>query len=103
MKQAHITEHHSRQLFEQLFEGFAADYHLSDASDFLTFQAQVTQSIECLSFRSASDLFEVQGCRSYKAFGGRRRPLLAIDTPVAFGIAWHCRSARQANTVACRC
>ena len=69
MKQAHITEHHSRQWFEQLFEGFAADYHLSDASDFLTLQAQVTQSIECLSFRSACDLFEVQGCRSYKALG----------------------------------
>jgi hypothetical protein len=74
MKQVHITEHHSRQWFEQLFESFAGDYHLSDASDLLSFQAQVTRSIECLSFRSACDLFEVQGCRSYKAFGGRRRP-----------------------------
>ena len=69
MKQVYITEHHSRQWFEQLFESFAGDYHLSDASDLLTFQAQVTRSIECLSSRRACDPFEVQGCRSYKALG----------------------------------
>jgi len=38
-----------------MFESFAGDYHLSDASDLLTFQAQVTRSIECLSSRRAID------------------------------------------------
>ena len=69
MKQAHITEYHSRQWFEELFEGFAAEYHLSDASDFLAFQARITQSIQCLSFRDACDIFEAEGCRSYRALG----------------------------------
>ena len=78
MKQVHITEHHSRQWFEQLFEGFAADYHLSDASDFLTFRAQVTQSIECLSFRSACDLFEVQGKSLRISWKRARRSTIAM-------------------------
>ena len=88
MKQVYITEHHSRQWFEQLFESFAGDYHLSDASDFLTFQAQVTQSIECLSFRSACDLFEVQGCRSYKALGAAVARKFVSDRYA--GSVWDC-------------
>jgi len=88
MKQAHITEYHSRQWFEELFEGFAAEYHLTDAIDFLAFQARITQSIQCLSFRDACDIFEAEGCRSYRALGAAVARKFVSDRYA--GSVWDC-------------
>ena len=61
---AGIVERRARRSEKGIFE-----YHLTDASDFLAFQARITQSIQCLSFRDACDIFEAEGCRSYRALG----------------------------------
>ena len=71
MKQAHITEHHSRQWFEQLFEGLVADYHLSDASDFLTFRRRSRNRSNACGSGGRADLFQAQGNRRVSPASGR--------------------------------